>query len=49
MTTVTMPATVARTPAKKTGEVSQLMPLLVALLLLAATTVAALLISGPMH
>ena len=49
MTTMTMPTTVARTTRKHRREVSQLMPLLVALVLLAATTAVSLWISGPMH
>lgn len=49
MTTMTMPTTVERTAPKHTQGVSQLMPLLLAIVLLVATTVASVLISGPMH
>jgi hypothetical protein len=49
MTTMTLPSSVARTQAERSHKVSQLMPLLLALVLLAATAVASVLISGPMH
>jgi hypothetical protein len=54
MSTTTMPAPVARTQPIQMREthaqkVSQLMPLLLAMVLLGATAVAALLISGGMH
>jgi hypothetical protein len=44
---MTMPTTAARTPAKKTGEIRELLPLLVALLLLVATTALSLALVGP--
>jgi hypothetical protein len=49
MTTMTMPTTIARVQRKPARDVSQIMPLLVALALLAAVAVVSLWISGPMH
>ena len=53
MTTMTMPATLERTTAAHAREqkpaVSQLMPLLLAIALLAAVAAVSVLISGPMH
>ena len=49
MTTMTMPAIVARIQPNHAQAVSQFMPMLVAIMLLAATAVASILVSGPMH
>jgi hypothetical protein len=49
MTTMTMPTTVERTVPRHTQGVSHLMPLLLAIALLAASAVVSVLISGPMH
>jgi hypothetical protein len=54
MTTMTMPSnagttTVQRAEPAHTKGVSQLVPMLVATVLLVATGVASVLISGPMH
>ena len=49
MATMTMSTTVARTQAKPVQSVSQLMPMLLAIVLVTATAVASVLISGPMH
>lgn len=49
MVTMTMPATAERTQPNHTQGVSQLMPLLLAMVLLAAVAVASVLIFGPMH
>ena len=49
MTTMTMPATVERAEPTHTKGVSQLMPLLLAIVLLVASAVVSVLISGPMH
>jgi hypothetical protein len=48
MTTMTMPAVIERATPKQPGDVSHLTPFLMAVLLLAATGVVAMLISGPM-
>jgi len=49
MTTMTMPRTVERTQSPKTEGVSQLLPMVVATVLLLLVGVASILISGPMH
>jgi hypothetical protein len=49
MTTMTMPSAVERAQQRPAQGVSQLMPLLVAIVFLVATGVASVLISGPMH
>ncbi len=49
MSTTTMPTTVQRTKTSKPKRGSQVLPLLVATVLLAVTGVASVLISGPTH
>ncbi len=49
MTTMTMPATVERTKTNQAKRVSQIVPMVVALVLLAVVGVGSILISGPMH
>jgi hypothetical protein len=49
MTTMTMPTTIDRVQPKPARGGSQLMPFLLAMLLVVASGVGSLLISGPMH
>lgn len=49
MTTLTMPTTIERAVTKPARTVSQITPFLLAMVLLVATGVASILISGPMH
>lgn len=49
MTTMTMPMAAARTQPGAARAVGQIMPLLLAMVLLAVVAVASVLISGPMH
>lgn len=48
-TMMTMPATVERTTTGHAKPVSQIVPMLVAIVFLVVTGVASILISGPMH
>ena len=49
MTTMTMPTTIARFQRQPARDGSHIMPMLVALALLAAVAALSLWISGPMH
>lgn len=49
MATITMPTTMERAQSKPSRGVSQVMPLLLAIVLLVVTGVGSMLISGPMH
>lgn len=49
MATMTMPTVAERTPARPKHGESHLLPLLLAMLLLVASGVVAVLISGPLH
>jgi len=49
MSTTTIPTMVERTMSPRTQSVSQIVPFLVAMVLVAVTAVASVLISGPLH
>ena len=49
MTTMTMPAMVERTQSNDKHKASQLIPFLLAMVLVAAAGVVSILLSGPLH